>query len=191
MKKLLLATLLLPGLTFAQNRFAQLGEELPTPNEYRNAAGAPGHAYYQQKADYDIEVRLDDENQRIYGEEEITYTNNSPDHLEYLWIQLDQNMRAQDSDSKLITIEKMEDFRSIGDVASKTFEFDGGFKIEEVTTPSGKNLSYAINKTMLRINLDTPLKDDVLLSERRKPFVGSLLNKIGCSHNQNVFEIHG
>jgi len=98
MKKILLAVALLPGLTFAQNRFAQLGEELPTPNEYRNAAGAPGHAYYQQKADYDIEVRLDDENQRIYGEEEITYTNNSPDQLEYLWIQLDQNMRAEDSD---------------------------------------------------------------------------------------------
>jgi hypothetical protein len=134
MKKILLAALLLPGLTFAQNRFAQLGEELPTPNEYRNAAGAPGHAYYQQKADYDIEVRLDDENQRIYGEEEITYTNNSPDQLEYLWIQLDQNMRAQDSDSKLITVEKMEDFRSIEDVTLKTFDFDGGFKIEEVTS---------------------------------------------------------
>ena len=168
MKKILLAAVLLPGLTFAQNRFAQLGEELPTPNEYRNAAGAPGHAYYQQKADYDIEVRLDDKEQRIYGEEEITYTNNSPDQLEYLWIQLDQNMRAQDSDSKLITIEKMEDFRSIGDVARKTFEFDGGFKIEEVTTPSGKNLKYAINKTMLRIDLDTPLKDGASISFRIK-----------------------
>ena len=168
MKKILLAALMLPGLTFAQNRFAQLGEELPTPNEYRNAAGAPGHAYYQQKADYDIEVRLDDENQRIYGEEEITYTNNSPDKLEYLWIQLDQNVRAQDSDSKLITIERMEDFRSIGDVARKTFEFDGGFKIEEVTTPSGKNLKYAINKTMLRIDLDAPLKDGASISFRIK-----------------------
>ncbi len=168
MKKILLAAILLPGLTFAQNRFAQLGEELPTPNEYRNAAGAPGHAYYQQKADYNIEVRLDDKEQRIYGEEEITYTNNSPDKLEYLWIQLDQNMRAQDSDSKLITIEKMEDFRSIGDVARKTFEFDGGFKIEEVTTTSGKDLNYAINKTMLRIDLDTPLKDGASISFRIK-----------------------
>ena len=168
MKKILLAAILLPGLTFAQNRFAQLGEELPTPNEYRNAAGAPGHAYYQQKADYNIEVRLDDKEQRIYGEEEITYTNNSPDKLEYLWIQLDQNMRAQDSDSKLITVEKMEDFRSIGDVARKTFEFDGGFKIEEVTTTSGKDLNYAINKTMLRIDLDTPLKDGASISFRIK-----------------------
>jgi len=168
MKRILLATLLLPGLIFAQNRFAQLGEELPTPNEYRNAAGAPGHAYYQQKADYDIEVRLDDEKQRIYGEEVITYTNNSPDNLEYLWIQLDQNVRAKDSDSKLITVEKMEDFRSIGDVARKTFEFDGGFKIEEVTTPNGKGLKYAINKTMLRIDLDTPLKDGASISFRIK-----------------------
>lgn len=168
MKRILLATLLLPGLTFAQNRFAQLGEELPTPNEYRNAAGAPGHSYYQQKADYDIEVRLDDENQRIYGEEVITYTNNSPDQLEYLWIQLDQNVRAKDSDSKLITVEKMEDFRSISDVTRRTFEFDGGFKIEEVTTPNGKGLKYAINKTMLRIDLDTPLRDGASISFRIK-----------------------
>ena len=73
---------------------------------------------------------MDDEEQRIYGEEVITYTNNSPDQLEYLWIQLDQNMRAEDSDSKLITVERMEDFRSIDDVAKRTFKFDGGFKIE-------------------------------------------------------------
>ncbi len=168
MKKVLLLALFAPGLLMAQNKFAQLGEELPTPNEYRNAAGAPGHAYYQQKADYDIEVRLDDKEQKIYGEETITYTNNSPDQLEYLWIQLDQNMRAEDSDTKLITIEKMEDFRSIGDVERRSFKFDGGFKIEEVTTTSGRDLKYAINKTMLRIDLDQPLKDGASISFRIK-----------------------
>lgn len=164
MKKVLLLALFTPGLLMSQNKFAQLGEELPTPNEYRNAAGAPGHAYYQQKADYDIKVRLDDKKQRIYGEETITYTNNSPDQLDYLWIQLDQNMRAEDSDSKLITIERMEDFRSIDDVAKREFKFDGGFKIEEVKTTSGKDMSYAINKTMLRIDLDQPLKDGASMS---------------------------
>lgn len=169
MKKVLILALLAPALSFGQqNKFAQLGEELPTPNEYRNAAGAPGHNYYQQKADYDIEVTVDDENQKITGEETITYTNNSPDNLEYLWIQLDQNVRALDSDSKLITIEKMEDFRSIQDISKKLFEFDGGFKIEEVTTPSGHDMKFAINKTMLRIDLDKPLSAGSSVSFRIK-----------------------
>ena len=169
MKKVLILALLAPSLLFGQqNKFAQLGEELPTPNEYRNAAGAPGHNYYQQKADYDIEVILDDKNQKITGEETITYTNNSPDNLEYLWIQLDQNVRALDSDSKLITIEKMEDFRSIQDISKKLFEFDGGFKIEEVTTPSGRDMKFSINKTMLRIDLDKRLSAGSSVSFRIK-----------------------
>jgi hypothetical protein len=169
MKRILLIALLAPSLGFSQeNKFAQLGEELPTPNEYRNAAGAPGHSYYQQKADYKIEVTLDDKEQKISGEETITYTNNSPDKLEYLWIQLDQNMRAEDSDTKLISIEKMEDFRSISDVSKRMFHFDGGFKIEEVTTPSGRDLKYAINKTMLRIDLDKPLSAGNSISFRIK-----------------------
>ncbi|MFZ9028654.1 MAG: M1 family metallopeptidase, partial [Crocinitomicaceae bacterium] len=124
----------------------------------RNAAGAPGHGYYQQKADYKIKVALDDSQQKITGEETITYTNNSPDNLEYLWIQLDQNVRADNSDSKLISIDKMEDFRSIGDVEKKLFYFDGGFKIEGVTSTSGRKMSYFINKTMMRIDLEKPLK---------------------------------
>jgi hypothetical protein len=166
MKRIILLASLLPAIAFGQqqNKFAQLGEELPTPNEYRNAAGAPGHNYFQQKADYKIEVEIDDETQKLHGEETITYTNNSPDKLEYLWIQLDQNMRADDSDTKLISVERMEDFRSIGDVEKKMFHFDGGFKIEEVTTTSGKELSYAINKTMLRIDLDKPLEAKGVIS---------------------------
>ena len=147
----------IPVFSFGQNKFAQLGTELPTPNEYRNAAGAPGHGYYQQKADYKIAVTLDDATQRIKGEETITYSNNSPDKLEYLWIQLDQNVRAKDSDSKRINVEKMEDFRSIGDVERKLFDFDGGFKIESVTSTSGSDMKYAVNKTMLRVDLPKPL----------------------------------
>ena len=158
MKQFLFISLLLPlSLTAQENKFAQLGQEIPTPNEYRNAAGAPGHAYYQQKADYKIDVKIDDANQKITGEETITYTNNSPESLEYLWIQLDQNVRAADSDTKKISIERMEDFRSIDDVKNRSFEFDGGFKIEEVTTTSGKDIKYFINKTMMRIDLAKPL----------------------------------
>lgn len=168
MKKILFFAILVPAIGWSQSKFAQLGEELPTPNEYRNAAGAPGHAYYQQKADYNIKVELDDQVQRIYGEETITYTNNSPDKLSYLWLQLDQNMRAEDSDSKLITIEKMEDFHSIDDITRMNFKFDGGFKIEEVTSTNGKELKYAINKTMMRIDLDQPLSDGASISFRIK-----------------------
>lgn len=166
MKRILLLASLLPALAFGQNqnKFAQLEQELPTPNEYRNAAGAPGHNYFQQKADYKIEVEIDDETQKLTGKETITYTNNSPDKLEYLWIQLDQNVRADDSDSKLISVERMEDFQSIDDIEKKLFYFDGGFKIEEVTTTSGKKLSYAINKTMLRIDLDKPLDTKGVIS---------------------------
>jgi hypothetical protein len=158
----------IPVFSFGQNKFAQLGTELPTPNEYRNAAGAPGHGYYQQKADYKIAVTLDDATQRIKGEETITYTNNSPDNLEYLWIQLDQNVRAKDSDSKLINVEKMEDFRSIGDVERKLFDFDGGFKIESVSSTSGSDMKYAINKTMLRVDLPKPLGPNSSISFKIK-----------------------
>jgi len=169
MKKLLCLAVLIPALSFAQkNKFAQLGEELPTPNEYRNAAGAPGHNYYQQKADYKIDLTINDQTQRLSGIETITYTNNSPDQLEYLWIQLDQNVYSKDSDSKLIEVERMEDFRSIGDVSKKFIDYDGGFKIEEVTSTSGKNMSYAINKTMLRINLEQPLKSNTSISFKIK-----------------------
>ena len=152
-----LILVMLPIAGFSQSKFAQLDQELPTPNEYRTAAGAPGHHYYQQKADYKMSIRIDDETQRLSGDETITYTNNSPDKLEYLWLQLDQNIYSENSDSKLIEIEKMEDFKSIGDVKKKLFYYDGGFKVESVTNLSGQKMRYAINKTMLRIDLDKPL----------------------------------
>jgi hypothetical protein len=147
-----------------RNKFQQMDQELPTPNVYRTAAGAPGHRYYQQQANYKITLELDDEKQIIRGTERITYINNSPDQLEYLWLQLDQNMRADDSDSKLITVEKMEDFRSISAVQRKLFYFDGGFKIEYVKAANGKPMQFAINKTMMRIDLDQPLKPGAQIS---------------------------
>ena len=95
---ILLATaiILAPNFTSAQNKandtFEQLGSALPTPNTYRTAAGTPGKDYFQNTADYDIKVELDDATQRIVGTEKVTYTNNSPDPLRYLWLQLDQNL---------------------------------------------------------------------------------------------------
>lgn len=158
MKKLVLLTSLFSCTALmAQTKFAQLDIELPTPNEYRTAAGAPGHGYYQQKADYKINLTLDDDNQIIRGEEIITYTNNSPDVLEYLWIQLDQNLYKPDADNKLIAVEKMEDFRSIGDVERKLMVFEGGYNIESVAAASGEKMRYAINKTMMRVDPAKPL----------------------------------
>tara|TARA_B100001287_G_scaffold150032_1_gene126292 strand:- start:1143 stop:3566 length:2424 start_codon:yes stop_codon:yes gene_type:complete len=86
-----------PNLNY--NKFKQLKEEMSTPNIYRSASGAPGFQYYQNEADYVMEIQLDDENQKISGNEVITYHNNSPDELDYLWLQLDQNKRALNSDS--------------------------------------------------------------------------------------------
>ena len=67
-----------------QDKFRQLDEVLPTPNVYRNASGQPGHQYWQQEVDYEIDVALDENSQRISGTETIRYQNNSPDTLGYL-----------------------------------------------------------------------------------------------------------
>ena len=146
------------SLAQGQKKFAQIEELIPTPNEYRNAAGAPGYNYYQQQADYKMNIVIDDATQMLTGDEVITYTNNSPDALSYLWLQLDQNLFSKTSDTKLIQVEKMEDFRDISQLKRKMFDYDGGFKIEDITSLNGSNLKYSINKTMLRIDLDKPLK---------------------------------
>ena len=138
------------------NKFKQLKEEVATPNVYRNAAGAPGHMYYQNRADYEMNITLNDGEQKITGEETITYHNESPDDLEYLWIQLDQNVRAKTSDTYKIQTSSIggASFNSLKRLHS---DFDGGFKITEVSMGE-KPLKHTINKTMMRIDLDTPLK---------------------------------
>ena len=140
------------------SKFKQLYEELPTPNVYRTASGAPGHEYWQQRADYDMKIEIDDENEKLIGEETITYYNNSPDVLKYLWLQLDQNVRAKDSHSHDIRSSSIGEKISTTGLERMTPSFDGGFKIEAVKGANGKSLDYTINKTMLRINLDTPLQ---------------------------------
>ena len=158
MKKLILLLISITSLnSFAQKKFAQLDQELPTANEFRTASGAPGNHYYQQKADYKMNITIDDETQKLSGIETITYTNNSPDQLNYLWLQLDQNIYSENSETKLIEVEKMEDFKSVGDIRKRFFNYDGGFKIEQITSTSGQKMRYFINKTMMRIDLDKPL----------------------------------
>ena len=142
------------------SKFKQLYEELPTPNVYRTASGAPGHEYYQQKADYEINVELDEEKNILKGNEIITYTNNSPDVLNYLWIQLDQNVRAKNSHGQLTSTNSMNNkmsFRNIKRMHDR-MDFDGGFKLEEVRDTYNNDLSYIVNETMMRIELPKSLR---------------------------------
>ncbi|MEC8637884.1 MAG: M1 family metallopeptidase [Bacteroidota bacterium] len=143
-----------------QNKFRQLYNEFSTPNDYRTASGAPGAAYYQQRADYVMDIKIDDETQRLYGEETITYTNNSPDELAYLWVQLDQNIRKKDSPSLLKNSQSMDQVSQLSTFANNHLgdPFDGGFNIEHVLDAQGKPLPYIINQTMMRIDLPTPLQ---------------------------------
>jgi hypothetical protein len=142
-----------------QGKFEQLDQQLPTPNEYRSGSGAPGPKYWQQKADYVISVELNDDNQSITGSETITYHNNSPDVLRYLWLQLDQNKLAEDNmtqKTKTNTLRDSIDAKSAGS-AYNLFDFDGGFKIKSVKDATGKDLTHLINYTMMRIDLPQPL----------------------------------
>ncbi|RBN50403.1 M1 family metallopeptidase [Flavobacterium psychrolimnae] len=175
MKKLSLL-LFFPALLFAQektapvtpkqtgkydtNKFSQMYDLLATPNMFRTASGAPGPAYYQQQADYKISIELDDKNSRLSGSETITYYNNSPDTLEYLWVQLDQNQAAKNSQTPLAESQRMEQVFPAGGFANKFLkqELERGFNIEFVKDAKGNSLSYTINQTMMRINLATPMK---------------------------------
>ncbi|WP_224489630.1 M1 family metallopeptidase [Robertkochia flava] len=145
---------------YNNNRFKQLYEEFASPNQYRTAAGAPGHAYYQQQADYKMNIELDDKTQKLYGTEVITYTNNSPDVLEYLWVQLDQNIRKKDAPALLKNPEEMRVAETADRFAGKFLNepFDGGFNIEYVKDTKGNPIKYTINQTMMRVDISQPLQ---------------------------------
>ncbi|KIC93378.1 M1 family metallopeptidase [Flavihumibacter solisilvae] len=141
------------------NKFEQLGTVLPTPNEYRTASGAPGPKYWQQRADYDIKCELDEEKLRLTGSETVTYFNNSPDQLTYLWLQLDENEHSSENNANY------QDASTIGketvDLAVSRMEEsknDNGVNIVKLTDALGKPLKYTVNKTMMRVDLPAPLK---------------------------------
>jgi hypothetical protein len=131
------------------NKFEQLGTILPTPNEYRTASGAPGPKYWQQRADYNIDAELDEKNLMIKGKETITYYNNSPDVLSYLWLQLDENEHSTSNNANYQDGSKMKNI--MGDAELKRLEGSTddkyGVNILKVTDVLGKNLDYTINKT--------------------------------------------
>jgi hypothetical protein len=143
-----------------KGKFEQLDQLLPTPNTYRSSSGAPGAAYWQQRADYVINTEVNDITQELTGSEVITYFNNSPEPLKYLWLQLDQNLYAKKSLTALSNNSVVED-----SIDAKTFSedvdeinYEGGYKIKSVKDAAGKDLPHIINYTMMRIDLPQPLK---------------------------------
>ena len=143
------------------NKFEQLGTILPTPNVYRTASGSPGQSYWQQRADYDIEAYLDEDKRNLRGSETITYYNNSPDDLDYIWLQLDENQQSSVKNAdypfsstlgKFSVVEKLRP----SEVPVKDNGY--GVNLEKVTDASGNALSYVVNKTMMRIDLPKALK---------------------------------
>ena len=145
-----------------QGKFEQLDNLLPTPNAYRTGSGAPGVAYWQQRADYVIEAEVNDKTQELTGHETITYHNNSPETLKYLWMQLDQNIFAPDNlTSKTQTGEVVDSLPAglLNDISGiNPSDYKGGYNIRSVKDASGRDLKYTINNTMMRVDLPAPLK---------------------------------
>ncbi len=143
------------------NRFEQLGTILPTPNEYRTASGAPGPKYWQQRCDYDITCELDEPNRKITGKETLTYYNNSPDNLTYLWLQLDENEHSSVNNSGYQTsntLQRSVNTEDLERLRTGKLDKEYGDNITKVTTALGVPLKYTINKTMMRIELPQTLK---------------------------------
>jgi hypothetical protein len=142
-------------------KFEQLDQVLPTPNSYRSASGAPGNNYWQQRADYDIDVELNDETQLLTGKETITYFNNAPEVMKYLWLQLDQNNLSNGNMTDKTETNAVRDSVPARwfPLSSDTYGYEGGFKIKSVKDAvTGKDLPFLVNYTMLRVDLPTPLK---------------------------------
>ena len=150
-----------PGSNHA-NKFEQLGTILPTPNEYRTASGAPGPKYWQQRADYNITCSLDEDKQILTGSETITYYNNSPDALTYLWLQLDENQHSSVNNSGYQTGSSItgnsESARTMDAMLLNKTDNGLGDKINKITNAAGMPLQYTINKTMMRIELPDTVK---------------------------------
>ncbi len=159
---LLLATL--PGLAQQQKwqgKFEQLDQTLPTPNSYRSASGAPGVNYWQQRADYDIDVELNDDTHILTGKETITYYNNAPEVLRFLWLQLDQNNLSKDNMTDKSEMSRIRDSipSKFFPLSSDTYDYEGGFKILSVKdAATNKDIPFIINNTMLRVDLITAMK---------------------------------
>ena len=142
------------------NRFEQLGTILPSPNEYRTASGAPGSKYWQQRCDYNIVCELDEPNRKLLGKETLTFFNNSPDALDYLWLQLDENQHSLTNSAGYEGSNTMPSQINEQDISRMQGKMDKeyGDNVLKITDALGKPLSFTVNKTMMRVDLPFKLK---------------------------------
>ena len=143
------------------NRFEQLDYLLQDPNEYRTASGAPGPKYWQQRADYDINVDINEESNVLTGAETVTYFNNSPDILTYIWLQVDENFHHPNSDNnydKPSIMSTRLTHQQLLQMNPKEYLNGYGVNITALTDATGRPLSYTVNQTMMRVEMPIPLK---------------------------------
>lgn len=142
-----------------EGKFEQLDQLLPTPNAYRSASGAPGSKYWQQRADYVIDAEIDEPNNRLIGKETITYHNNSPESLKFLWLQMEQNINKKGNEDFGDLFGTMQDTLTglTMQYLTRPIEFAAGYTVKSVTDGAGKNLPFMVNNTMMRLDLPKPL----------------------------------
>ena len=143
-----------------QGKFEPIDRLLSPPNSYRTASGAPGESYWQQRADYDIKVNIDEKTNTLSGEETITYYNNSPDDLAYLWVQLEQNVNKKGSEDFGNAMGNMRDGMNTRNMQflTRAIDFPAGYTIKHVKDLDNKSIKFIENNTMMKVILDKPLK---------------------------------
>ncbi|WJJ98252.1 M1 family metallopeptidase [Algibacter luteus] len=143
-----------------QGKFEPIDNMISAPNVYRAASGAPGKAYWQQRADYNIKATLDEKNNTLYGEETITYYNNSPDDLTYLWVQLEQNVNKKENEDFGSINNRMKDSITSRKLQflTRAIDFPAGYTIKHVKDTDGNHIKTMVNNTMMKVKLNTVLK---------------------------------
>lgn len=143
-----------------QGKFEPIDNMITAPNVYRSASGAPGKAYWQQRADYKIKAQLDEKNNILSGDETITYYNNSPDDLSYLWIQLEQNVNKKGNEDFGFAFGNVRDSMNTRHMQflTRAIDFPAGYTIKYVKDTNGKAIKSLVNNTMMKVILDQPIK---------------------------------
>ena len=143
-----------------QGKFEPIDNLITSANSYRTGSGAPGENYWQQRSDYDIKVSIDEKTNVLSGVETITYYNNSPDELSYLWVQLEQNVNKRESEDFGDDLGGIKDSMIVRQMQflTRAIDFPAGYNIKYVRDASGKSIKTLVNNTMMKVFLDSPLK---------------------------------
>ncbi|MCR8668808.1 M1 family metallopeptidase [Aestuariibaculum sp. M13] len=149
-----------------QGKFEPIDNMIAPPNSYRTASGAPGREYWQQRADYKIKASIDEKTNVLTGEETITYYNNSPDDLTYLWLQLEQNVNKKENPDFGDALGGVSDGMNSRQMQflTRAIDFPAGYSIKYIKDTSGNTIKALVNNTMMKVLLNTPLKSGESLS---------------------------